>query len=222
MSAPLGVRTWVACHGRSLPHPRLIQTAALLSNTPEMRLFAWSLAVLWFVSSYAAELTGGFYGEEGKEPKTWQEDVAYMISVSHAEPALRGTFERVEELARRGTKLKVRKEYSYSLFSIPTGVLGFRIEPNSRNHGVHPNFLIGVHPSASEPLPLPFRVGNKVGSIPLLAKKSVVLPHPPVDTESDTYFSEKCTVYVYGAGHWITRYFVSNDRVLAISFALEP
>jgi hypothetical protein len=167
-------------------------------------------------------LTGGFYGKEGDEPKTWQEDLQYMISVSHAEPALRNTFVHLARLAKRGSLRKVTSEYWYSLFSIPGGILGFRISKDPEQPGLCQNIVIGIHASSNEPPPLPFSVPGKVGSVSLLARKSIVKPGPEVAQEEETYFGEKCTAYVYGAGHWITRYFVRNDRIIAISFALEP
>jgi hypothetical protein len=187
-----------------------------------MRLLLWIPIFCTLGLAHGAELTGGFYGKEGEEPKTWQEDLSYMIGASRAEPALRGTFQHLTQLARKGNKRKVTREYWYSLFSIPGGILGFRLSEDPTEPGVHPNILLGVHPSAKEPPSLPFRVPGKVGGIPLLSRKSVVLPHPPVATEEESYFGEKCTAYVYGAGHWITRYFVRDDRILAIAFALEP
>lgn len=187
-----------------------------------MRLLLWLLIFCSLRSAQGAELTGGFYGKDGEEPKTWQEDLAYMISVSRAEPALRGTFLHLTKLARRGSKRKVTRDYRYSLFSIPGGLLGFRVSEDPSEPGVYPDILLGVHPSTKEPPPLPFKVPTQAGEIPLLSRKSVVLPNPPVATEEESYFGEKCTAYVYGAGHWITRYFVRNDRIVAIAFALEP
>jgi hypothetical protein len=188
-----------------------------------MRTLVWIATVGIVASSYGAEPTGAFDGREGEEPKTWQEDLRFMIETSRAEPALRDTFEHLGKLARRGSRRKVTKEYWYSTFSIAGGLIGFRVSEDRSGPGLHPNILLGVHPaSMKEPPPFPFPLLGKVGDVPLLARKPEVRPAPPVDTEQDTYFGQKCTVYVYGAGHWITRYFVKNDRILAIAFALEP
>jgi len=185
-------------------------------------VFALCSRVIASEDALTGGLTGGFYGKEGDEPKTWQEDVRYMFSVPRAEPALRNTFLHIERLAKRGSLRKVTKDYWYSLFSIRGGIIGFRINKDPEQPGLCSNFLIGIRPSAVEPPPLPFEMPKKIGGVPLLARKSVARPEPEIALEDETYFGEKCTAHVYGAGHWITRYFTRNDRIIAISFALEP
>jgi hypothetical protein len=187
-----------------------------------MRPFALILFCLPVVLARGEEPTGSYYGEPGKEPKTWQDDLRYMVSVSHAEPVFRSTFLKLSKLARQGSRRKVTKENWYSLFSIPGGIIGFRVGANPSERGVHPHILVGVHASPKEPPPLPFPMEAKVGGVSLLSRKSVVRPQEALGQEQETYFGEKCIAHYYGAGHWITRYFVRDDRIVAISFALEP
>ena len=169
------------------------------------------------------------YGELGAGPrdgevmpKDWGEDFAQMVKHGHCAPELRETFGALNRIVRRGLPHKVTREYRYALFSIRGGLLGLRIGKSAKD-GFYSNILIGVHPEKTLKLPpFPVNLPAEVGGVRLLARKSEARPHPPVAEEAEHYFGEPCTAYVYGAGHWITRFFVRNDRILAISFALEP
>ena len=144
-----------------------------------------------------------------------------MLKQSREEPARPDTFEKIRQLKQRGSLRKVTKAQRYSLFSFSGGIIGFRMAggPDEPGGG---SILIGIHPAGEEPPPLPFALERSIGGIALMARKSAAVPREPLNTEDERYFGEKCTAYQYGAGHWITRYFVRNDRIIAISIALEP
>lgn len=154
-------------------------------------------------------------------PRNWQVDLRAMLKNSREEPARSDTFEKIRRLKRHGRIRKVTKAQHYSLFSFTGGIIGFRMPGGPEEPGGG-NILIGIHPGGDEPPPLPFSVERSVGGVALMARKSLAVPQAPLNTEDERYFGQKCTAYQYGAGHWITRYFVRNDRIIAISIALEP
>lgn len=109
------------------------------------------------------------------------------------------------------------------LYSTACGIIGF-----CENNPKEPDesgqiILIGIHASKNEPPPFPFAVENRLGGLALATKASAVLPtRKELYIEEETYFGAKCRAYVYGAGHWITRIYVRNGRVIALSFGIEP
>jgi hypothetical protein len=52
------------------------------------------------------------------------------------------------------------------------------------------DILVGIHASGVEPPPLPFRLERSVGGIALMARKSLVVPREPLNTEDERYFGE--------------------------------
>jgi hypothetical protein len=167
----------------------------------------------------AQAVPDGALPEDG--PRDWQEDLRLMLKNSHAEPARPDTFEKLKQLKRRGSIRKVTRAQRYALFSFAGGIIGFRMAGGPEEPGGG-DILVGIHASGDEPPPLPFPLERSVGGIALMARKSLVVPREPLNTEDERYFGEKCIAYQYGAGHWITRYFVRNDKIIAISIALEP
>lgn len=162
-------------------------------------------------------------------PKTWIEDLRMMMRHGRMEPGLRDTLSKIHDFAKRGQKIRITKQHEFSVFSTSRGILAFRRgipdadEPDRKDAVFYDSILLGVHASENEPPPLPFQVPSRIGEIPLLARMSKDLPPMTVLNEyEETYFGEKCMAYEYGAGHWIRRLFVKNDRVIAISFGLEP
>lgn len=183
--------------------------------------FLWSI----FVMPVAGQLPE--MSDPATAPKTWVADLRMMMRHGRMEPGLRDTLLKIHQLAERGRKIRITKEHEFSVFSTSRGILAFRRaiseEPEFANRVSYDSILIGIHASKNEPPPLPFHVESRIGGIALLARKPEGAPGvKPLNVYDETYFGEKCTAYEYGAGHWISRYFVRNGRVIAISFGLEP
>ena len=185
------------------------------------------LLVLWLmlVMPASGQLPEMF--DPATAPKTWVEDLRMMMRNGRMESGLRDTLSKIHEFAKRGRKIRITKEHEFSAFSTSRGILAFRRgiseEPERSKEVWYDSILIGVHASKDEPPPLPFHVESRIGEIRLFARVTKDLPPmKPLNEYEESYFGEKCMAYEYGAGHWITRLFVRNDRVIAISFGLEP
>lgn len=159
-------------------------------------------------------------------PKTWVEDLRMMMRHGHMEPGLRDTHLKIHEFAKRGRKIRITKQHEFSAFSTSRGILAFRRgtsdDPKLAKEVWYDSILIGIHASKDEPPPLPFDIESRIGEVRLLARMKDLPPRNPLNEYEESYFGERCMAYEYGAGHWITRLFIRNDRVIAISFGLEP
>jgi hypothetical protein len=160
-------------------------------------------------------------------PKTWVADLQMMMRHGRMEPAMPETLVKIHQFAKRGRLVRITKQHQYSAFSTSRGILAFRRgiseDPERAKEVWYDGILIGIHASKYEPPPLPFHVESRIGGVPLLARKAdTPLAMNPLVVEDETYFGEKCTMCEYGAGVWVNRVFVRNDRVIAIYFGIEP